>query len=69
MKAAHLLVPVSLLAISSPALGASTARLAYEAPPGCPSEAEFIAAVTTRGADFGAPGATEGHPLMVISIR
>jgi hypothetical protein len=69
MNAADVLLPVALVAISFPALATSTTRLDYQAPQDCPSESEFAAAVAARGVDFEAPGATEGHHLMVISIR
>jgi hypothetical protein len=69
MKAVRALVPVVLLAVSVPAAASATPRLAYEAPRGCPSEAEFVAAVAGRGATFEAREATEGRHLMVVSIR
>jgi len=69
MTAAHVLVPVALLAVSSPALSAPAVRLAYEAPRGCPSEPEFVAAVTARGADFDGGKATGQPHVMVVSIN
>jgi hypothetical protein len=68
MNAAWLVAPVVLLSISSPALAASTAQLTYEAPAACPTEGEFLAAVTDRGGDFDAR-ATQGRRQMVVSIR
>src|SRR4249920_3058523 len=69
MNAAHVLVPVALLAFSSPALAAPAVRLAYEAPRGCPSEPEFVAAVTARGADFDVGETTRQPHVMVVSIN
>jgi len=69
MDASRLLGAVALVAISSAARAAPATRLAYEAPPGCPSEREFVAAVTARGADFDAPEATGERHLMVVSIH
>jgi hypothetical protein len=68
MKATHLLVPVALLAVSVPAQAAPAVTLAYDAPAGCPSESEFVAAVTARGADFDAARATPVAQVMVVSI-
>ena len=68
MKATHLLVPVALLAASVPAQAAPAVTLAYDAPAGCPSESEFVAAVTARGADFDAVRAAPVAQVMVVSI-
>ncbi len=71
MKTAQVGVAAALavVAVWSPALAARPARLAYEAPYGCPSEPEFVAAVTARGADFDAREATQGPQTLVVSIH
>jgi hypothetical protein len=68
MNAAHLLAPVILLAASVPARATPAVKLAYGAPAGCPSEDDFVEAVTARGADFDAPGRTRLAEVMVVSI-
>jgi hypothetical protein len=68
MNAAHLLAPVIVLAASVPARATPAVKLAYAAPAGCPSEDDFVAAVTARGADFAAPGGTRVPEVMVVSI-
>jgi hypothetical protein len=68
MLASLSLVAVAALA-ASPALAKSDVGLAYEAPDGCPTQPEFVAAVATRGAAF-AGSATDGaHRVMVVAIR
>lgn len=68
MNVPQLLSLFALWAASSSALVTSADRLTYEAPPGCPSEPEFVAAVAARGADIGRPQATD-HRRLVVSIR
>ena len=68
MKATHLLVPVALLLGSVPARAAPAVTLTYDAPAGCPSESDFVAAVTARGANFDAARATPVAQVMVVSI-
>lgn len=65
MNAAYL--PLVLLALSTPAL--AKASLAYQAPEGCPTQPEFVAAVATRGADFGGAETKDASRVMVVSIR
>ena len=43
-------------------------KLAYDAPAGCPSEDDFVAAVTARGAQFDAARGTPVPEVMVVSI-
>jgi hypothetical protein len=68
MNAARLLTPVILLATSFPARATPAVKLAYTAPAGCPSEDDFVAAVTARGADFDAPRGKPVAKVMVVSI-
>jgi hypothetical protein len=68
MNATRLLTPVILLAASVPARATPAVGLAYDAPAGCPSEDDFVAAVTGRGADFDAPRGTPVAEVMVVSI-
>jgi hypothetical protein len=63
------LVPIAVLALSSPALAGSPVRLAYEAPEGCPAQPDFVAAVTARGGDFDGEGSASSHRVMVVAIR
>ena len=69
MTAARFLTLVILLAASVPARATPAVKLAYDAPAGCPSEDDFIAAVTARGADFDAPRGTPVAEVMVVSIN
>ncbi len=68
MNAARLLTSVILLAASVPARATPAVKLTYEAPAGCPSEDDFVAAVTARGADFDAPRGAPVAEVMVVSI-
>ena len=68
MTAARLLTPVLLLAASVRAQATPPVKLAYDAPAGCPSEDDFVTAVTARGADFDAPRGTPVAEVMVVSI-
>jgi hypothetical protein len=68
MNAANFLAPVIVLAASVPAQATPAVKLAYDAPSGCPSEDDFVAAVTARGADFDAHGRTVVAEVMVVSI-
>lgn len=68
MTAARLLTPVILLAVAVPARATPAVKLAYDAPEGCPSEEDFVAAVTARGADLNVPQGTPVAEVMVISI-
>lgn len=63
------LVPIVVLAPSSPARAASAVGLAYEAPEGCPAQSDFVAAVAARGADFEGAGSAGSHRVMVVAIR
>ena len=57
-----------LAASSVPARATPAVKLAYAAPAGCPSQDDFVAAVTARGADFDAPRTTPTGQVMVVSI-
>jgi hypothetical protein len=61
-------------AVALPSLAAADASvsLAYEAPEGCPTQPDFVAAVAARGGAFdgqGATGVTGSHRVMVVAIR
>src|SRR5687768_3894619 len=47
----------------------SNIRLVYLAPEGCPSQAEFVAAVGSRGGHFDRPPREVGGSRMDVSIR
>jgi hypothetical protein len=68
MNTARLLTSVILLAASVPARATLAVKLTYQAPAGCPSEDDFVAAVTARGADFDAPRGAPVAEVMVVSI-
>jgi len=61
-------LPFALLALSTPAT--AKASLSYhQAPEGCPTQPEFVAAVAARGADIDGAGPKDGSRIMVVSIR
>jgi hypothetical protein len=60
---------LALLVLSFPAFAKAAVGLAYEAPEGCPSQQEFVAAVAARGADFDGVGPAGAHRVMVVAIR
>lgn len=68
-----LLASLSLVASAvlgaSPASAKSDVGLAYEAPDGCPTQPEFVAAVATRGAAFVGAATDRAHRIMVVAIR
>jgi hypothetical protein len=68
MNGANIVAAATLLAFSVPARAASPVTLAYDAPAGCPSASEFVAAVSARGADFDAARTTPVAQVMVVSI-
>jgi hypothetical protein len=61
-------IAVIILALSTPAFTKTGARLAYEAPEGCPSQPEFVAAVAARGAEFDGAETKDASRVMVVSI-
>jgi hypothetical protein len=71
MNALFLPAALFLAALSpSPPPAGASARLAYEAPNGCPTEPEFRAAVSARGADIAPGGSTRGAaPVLAVTIR
>jgi len=67
-------VPFVVMALASPASGASAAlagapvRLVYEAPAECPAQPEFVTAVAARGGDFDHGGSAGPHRVLVVAI-
>ena len=57
----------SLLVLVSPAPAAAPVALAYDAPEGCATQEQFVAAVAARGAVF--EGANRTDRTMVVAIR
>jgi len=56
------------MALSSPALAQAPVRLVYEAPPECPAQPAFVAAVEARGGDFDRAGSGRPHRVLVVAI-
>ena len=44
-------------------------QLQYTAPPGCPTQVEFVQLVASRGGDFANPGAGTKARAMVVTLR
>lgn len=44
-------------------------QLEYTAPPGCPTQAQFVASVASRGGDFAHPGPKTKLRAMVVTVR
>ena len=63
------LASLSFLILSSPALGTATVDLAYDAPTGCPTRPEFVAAVASRGADFNDAETPAASRTLVVAIH
>ena len=69
-----LLLPVSLipsfvLGIALCAHAQEPVGLRYEAPPGCPTQPDFVTAVTERGGQFTSKGKGDGARTLTVSIR
>jgi hypothetical protein len=68
MNGAHVLGTAAALTVSVPARATPAVELAYDAPPECPSESEFVAAMTAHGTNFGAARATPVPQIIVVSM-
>jgi hypothetical protein len=65
-----LLLPTALIvAALSPSPREASARLAYDAPPDCPTEPEFRAAVSARGTDVAPGSPSNAARVLAVTIR